>query len=117
MFRKYITKYIYELKGELIEVIPPQNEKQLDLFLKAGNIALAYLDINKYLDQEDIKSLGWSDKGSLWFEKDTWLLRKWKNHELDIYDDSFTGEDPAIVFRGTIKNKSELKKLMKQLGI
>ncbi len=76
----------------------------------------------KYLDKEDIESLGWNHVGSLWFNKDRWKLRKWKDDQLDIWYDHLTmnrmgEEELELRFRGIIKNKSELQKLMKQLGI
>jgi hypothetical protein len=83
----------------------------------------------KYLDQEDIESLGWKAG-----------LINIKNNNLDVYgigryvittpldvynktkvlDISLSPKlDVGLqrMFRGTIKNKSELNKLMKQLGI
>ena len=73
----------------------------------------------KHLDKEDIESLGFNHIGSLWFrDKDddyrATKVRKWKNNELDIYiNDSI---EDVLVFRGTIKNKSELKTVLKQIG-
>lgn len=83
----------------------------------------------KYLDKEDIESLGWEyveDRGmsenyGYTFNKpiqylsggDAWYkLRYWfTNHRVRI--------EPlgGPIFDGTIKNKSELKILLKQLGI
>jgi hypothetical protein len=84
----------------------------------------------KYLDRSDIESLGWEnsygdhyvmrsvdddidydifildDRGGVW----EYVIRSHKNP--DEYGDS--GEQ---LFFGTIKNKTELSKLMKQLGI
>lgn len=86
----------------------------------------------KYLDKEDIESLGW-ERNSLRahqltrqiYNKDNWmLLYNSENHKL-----SLTVKDPSLnlemmiklrtteVFNITIKNKSELIKLLKQLGI
>ncbi len=73
----------------------------------------------KYLDREDIESLGYEDLGSLWFEnkKNKTRIRKWKNTQIDIYTDWYSNEDNALRFRGSCKNKSEFKRLMKQLNI
>jgi hypothetical protein len=73
----------------------------------------------KYLDKEDIESLGWKHIGSLWFKHTFgYKLRKWKGQSLDIFEESMIDtEDDLLIFRGDIKNKSELKKLMSQLGI
>lgn len=86
-----------------------------------SNFTVADLRV-KYLDREDIESLGFKHDGSLWFSKDNWKLRKWKASEIDLYYcfgtiNMMGEEDKELRFRGTIKNKSELKKLMKQLNI
>ncbi len=80
----------------------------------------------KYLDQQDLESLGWNFEGKNGFtiNKKFWL---------DLYDKdkfscnihieegsslgTFEMEEVDTLFHGTIKNKSELKKLMQQLGI
>jgi hypothetical protein len=80
----------------------------------------------KYLDKEDIESLGWEfikqhpGTSNFDFEKESYSLNfdpefggKWN---LRIYD----GEDQDSEFNyfsGYVKNKSELIKLLKQLGI
>ena len=84
----------------------------------------------KHLDSEDIESLGFKHLGSLWFEKDNCLtvngenfidcrIRKWKDNQIDIYNWDKDKENGIgeIIFRGDIKNKSELKVLLNQLGI
>lgn len=40
-----IQRYIYEMKGVLVNIIPPQIPQQEELFIKAFNIACAYYDI------------------------------------------------------------------------
>lgn len=86
----------------------------------------------KYLDQEDIESLGFILKGKsidLWFERKKIYLRDDGHHLQNIklqygkHDQRlkitfhYTAGEEQIHFEGTIKNKSELKKLLKQLGI
>lgn len=75
----------------------------------------------KYLDHEDIESLGWEfkmtkgpcdlfwigDYSLLFWEKGPWSDKYW----LEI-SNNFTS-----IFKGECKNKTELKKLMKMLGI
>lgn len=79
----------------------------------------------KYLDQEDIESLGWllnenKTKGILenidwWFHKNKYQLRWFENN---AYNAIFIiSPNNLTLFDGAIKNKSELKKLMQQLGI
>lgn len=79
----------------------------------------------KYLDQSDIESLGWIVKGENHFIKGDWILLKYDDG-LIIYLDYYAGklqhswmyEDSVkTLFEGTIKNKSELIKLMQQLNI
>jgi len=65
----------------------------------------------KYLDKEDIESLGFIQTIKDQYYKD--------DFELLIDDDLFIQiiKDDGFVFQGTIKNKSELIILLKQLGI
>jgi hypothetical protein len=77
----------------------------------------AYIRV-KYLDKSDIEELGWTDYEPPFEYNHKWKLGEW---ELNAW---FNGEMPSvriqeypIFFQGIIKNKSELKKLMKQLGI
>lgn len=71
----------------------------------------------KYLDQEDIESLGFKQDSLYSFRKNDWIIEVNLN-ELHIGKDTL---DIYLVsdlrFKGTIKNKSELVKLLKQLGI
>lgn len=86
----------------------------------------------KYLDQEDIESFGFILKGKaidLWFEREGIYLRDDGYHlqniklQYGLHDNRlkftfvYTGGDEDVHFEGKIKNKSELKKLMKQLQI
>lgn len=70
----------------------------------------------KYLDLEDIVSLGWINKkeGLYYFEKNNYadleILVNPSIHNIGI-------DAGDQYFRGVIKNKSELKKLMQQLKI
>lgn len=90
----------------------------------------------KYLDREDIESLGWDhdyntepipnreelpvSEGYL-FDKqnetgELWILYHFSDNIVWIeYIKDCGGQ--GYLFKGTIKNKSELKKLLKQLGI
>jgi len=66
----------------------------------------------KYLDREDIEILGFEFDGEAIYKKlDVTLFMR--GSEISIYDHS---RDYSI-FKGTIKNKSELVKLLKQLDI
>lgn len=76
----------------------------------------------KYLDKEDIESLGWQYRiDSYWIEKgdEIWSLYSTGN-DPDIYwqiSCSSRHGYTKYTMRFKIKNKSELKKLMQQLGI
>ncbi len=73
----------------------------------------------KYLDKEDIESLGFT------YFDNTAQYMLINNSRLRIipYDNPLTGRfkivhyDDAVLFHGFIKNKSELKVLLKQLNI
>lgn len=96
------------------------NDSHIDI-VKYGS-----LDKNtrvKYLDKEDIESLGFKHIGAGWFESKELdcRVRKWKGLEVDIYKNwshlNVTEQNELKCFTGEIKNKSELKKLLKQLSI
>lgn len=76
----------------------------------------------KYLDKEDIESLGFKVyEGDGCYYKD-WMLDWYpeKDYLLKLYKkvDNIPGEEPyEYYFQGIIKNKSELKRILKQVGI
>lgn len=97
--------------------------------LNHQDMACKYADLTcirvKYLDKSDIESLGWINTENLEFTKDTWILRKFEDGII-IHNDYSNGkykfpwlyEDSTDkIFEGTIKNRSELIKLMQQLNI
>lgn len=72
----------------------------------------------KYLDKEDIESLGFkqSTSDNYWYDYKNnkyWLYKEWEKDWRWIISD----EESEISFAGSIKNKSELKRLLKQLNI
>lgn len=80
----------------------------------------------KYLDQEDIKLLGfkcitgmfsnvYTHKDSNNMEYYLWYTNKTISINVNFPNTDFTKGDQ--IFRGTIKNKGELKRLLKQLNI
>lgn len=79
----------------------------------------------KYLDKEDIESLGWEEEISAHFvlitDKGRYFLDcNFASHKFQISTDiqKYPNEQTyPIKFNGKIKNKSELKKLMQQLDI
>ena len=87
----------------------------------------------KYLDKEDIESLGWKfnrahleGETQLKFYKDNkCLYYREGEHQIGVFTInpskceyySKHGVDPCMINTVTIKNKSELKRLLKQLGI
>jgi hypothetical protein len=73
----------------------------------------------KYLNLEDIASLGFEHLGSGWFKRGNCRVRKWIQLEVDIYlwdedEENGTGD---IKFSGNIKNKNELQQILTQLNI
>lgn len=81
----------------------------------------------KYLDQEDIESLGWNYEKlsagteSYYFTKDEYWMDIDFNFNgkiwLRIYESQGTVESELNYFSGFLNNKSELRKLLTQLGI
>lgn len=75
----------------------------------------------KYLDQEDIESLGWSKFNEIMaFKVGSLCYYLWHTKKLIQIGMGIVGNpipETTTVFLGKIKNKSELKVLMKQLGI
>lgn len=78
----------------------------------------------KTLDQSDIESLGWQEftyksiDGFIMFEKLLTINYNYKEPVVDIsYLPMFEKQGLSRIFRGIIKNKSELNKLMQQLNI
>lgn len=74
----------------------------------------------KYLDKEDIESLGWKHSGGKMLSG---AMQYYDINKCRLYYAEHHPEYLSInvmetqVFRGRIKNKSELRKLMKQIGI
>jgi hypothetical protein len=75
----------------------------------------------KYLDKEDIESLGFKfvkeDKFSKYFKFQNFKLQTVENGTHGIYIAELDEDGHTLVFRGIIKNKSELKRILKQIGI
>lgn len=83
----------------------------------------------KYLDKNDIESLGWNiySNGDYWrgvykqentdFSKPQIVITGHTDNVYTIFGLTEEGGDIFNLFIGKIKNKSELKKLMKQLNI
>ncbi len=131
MESKYYTPEIEEFhKGFEFEWF--ENQFKKDTFAITTDDDLEIIDDEiregkirvKLLDKEDVLSFGWKDDGNDWFR-----FRSNTNHnyELSIYDDNRihiyfirynNGEKKFDqYFAGYCKNKSELKKLMVQIGI
>lgn len=87
--------------------------------IKEGDIRV------KYLDSIDIQDLGFellhNDGDALEFnivdkyDEIIYLWFDYETHNIDIYVGD--GYDKNYLFQGTVKNKSELKRLLKQIGI
>lgn len=91
----------------------------------------------KLLDKEDIESLGFDDYKhgpSDWYKLEKrvpdgyasygyWscfrLVHNYNTHKIQIiaYEYGFNENDKHVLFQGSCRNKSELKKLLKQLNI
>lgn len=80
----------------------------------------------KYLDKDDIESLGWfckdttdSGQGYFWETKTKQhsIIYNYTTNRMIINMRGNVWKEDYTAFVGTINNKSELKKLIKQLGI
>lgn len=81
----------------------------------------------KYLDREDIESLGWRfviDEGHQEYDFDNFTLdvcsvqiQKGLTITISLFNLGASGFSDKTIFRGQIKNKSELRRLMQQLMI
>lgn len=69
----------------------------------------------KYLDREDIESLGFKCMGGNWYHdhKAYQIIGDWKSIEISKGEHEYRD----VLFKGTIKNKSELKRILKMLSI
>jgi hypothetical protein len=72
----------------------------------------------KYIDKEDIESLGFkkSMTHNDWYDYKNERYWLYKENEKD-WRWIISDEESEVSFAGSIKNKSELKKLLKQLNI
>tara|TARA_R110002049_G_scaffold85285_1_gene216871 strand:+ start:1341 stop:1703 length:363 start_codon:yes stop_codon:yes gene_type:complete len=75
----------------------------------------------KHLDREDIESLGWVGQkaNSVYFKKGKYRLVHWMDKPVRLVTiiEEYTGGEEIILRKAMVKNKSELKKLLKQLGV
>lgn len=70
----------------------------------------------KYIDQQDIESLGWEHDIEEWYSLGDFSLCHCPELTT-ISDDSGWYEQNRVFFQGTIRNKSELKQIMHMTGI
>ena len=99
-----------------------------DVFdMPTDGAALSWFRV-KYLDKEDIESLGFNQLSDDCFNLPIKEYRGRLNQEVRILirqtvliylamDMNYSDKDNLVLFTGNIKNKSELKKLMYQLNI
>lgn len=110
-------------------------ESNFGIFTSVEKIQRLILDKQirvKHLDREDIESLGWHKHQKTYFSFENKKIENHSNeHFLNdklVLSDSYFLEitdsciiiqdyDYEVIFKGTIKNKSELRKLMHQLNI
>jgi len=91
-----------------------------------GHLTLVDLYRVKYLDKEDIESLGWKHNSYSTFPNGVIEVFKLKHYVFSYYRDEYSTVFEYTIldelrnrrlYLGEIQNKSELKVLMKQLGI
>lgn len=74
----------------------------------------------KYLDKKDIESCGWKDDENGFFRKENFQLLTTDYSHFTIYRIYYKQgghRDDRIIFDGILKNISELKIILKQIGI
>ena len=83
----------------------------------------------KYLDSSDIESLGFKYRGraiDLWFEMEgDFQIGNWTSYKIilhygndhRLYIEAMDNINEERLFQGTINNKSELIKILKQIGV
>lgn len=107
-------------KGKIFFVTEKENEwiktnmPYTGILSEPNNLRKLILDNQvrtKHLDREDIESLGWSEEGLSYFTNGNFVISL-KQESIYIYN-----EKNIFLFQGNIKNKSELKTLLKQLNI
>lgn len=105
--------------GDWVAYYFDENNRLLDICddLNEGKIRVAYLD------REDIESCGWTKQSTtpnsinFTIKKTDLFLSFFTDSKEIIIDNGCTHESLNTFFQGTIRNISELKKLMKQLNI
>lgn len=112
----------YEVKNRIWDKVISTEDIDYDSI----DYHLSYKDIRtKYLNQEDIESLGWELGENNTYHLNNWSLKYWdKKNKISIIirdpsknDDSLLQNIMTSVNFLNIKNKSELKKLMTQLNV
>jgi len=74
----------------------------------------------KLLDREDIESEGFKFENGMFFKEninELYYLDKYFDFDTKYTISRLHTQDKYVLFEGTIKNKSELQKLLVQLGI
>lgn len=126
---KYYTPEIEEFHvGFEYDKLDPISKKWKETIIKHG-VDIRYKEVEirsetvrvKYLDNADIKSLDFEYSVHSYggnYVKDNYEISWWWNKE-GIQIKELSGKDfgNKLIFTGKIKNKSELKKLLKQLKI
>lgn len=120
-FEKEFKPYIYDLAKACLVIERESishNGKIVKMFIPAMQACIEEKQCRvKTLDQSDIESLGWR------FGTNDYVFPENKNVTYGQYKLLFNNSELEIihlsgtVFRGIIKNKSELIKLMQQLNI
>jgi hypothetical protein len=109
----------YKEKGWIKYTTPNLNIEEEDCPFSCIGYSLEEYRV-KYLDQSDIESLGFIlNENSNIYHKDKYTLQYCQsmNNHVEVYSNIFKEGYNDNLFNGKVKNKSELKVLLKQLGI
>jgi hypothetical protein len=100
-----------EWKPSIIRTLENIVGLRLSDFSKNGEVRV------KHLDREDIESLGWKPGGLQGLNEDSFTYEDYQLYWQDNQWIQVYNWDSKIIFEGTIKNKSELKRILKQIGV
>ena len=99
----------YEYKGQILEFLKYNHPVSYNFSLIKDELELGYIK-TKYLDREDIESLGFDLRSEdEFYSKDNKYNIYTGNKNIEIYSE-------GVCFIGRIKNKSELKRILKMIG-
>jgi len=123
--------------GNMVEIrFESDTVNSIHFFIEVNDVDGNIYSINtelyriKYLDQEDIESLELKYTGKathIWFEKEgSFNMGSWTSYKIRLHYGlrdqrmfivALDSGDEYTIFQGIVKNKSELKQVLKMIGV